>query len=378
MPKAMPKTSMRPRPTQAPTTRTPTKRSTWGGRRSGAGRKRSFKKNQDVPHTKRPTFKELSVFHVTMRIRPGLPNLRTPEAANAIATTFARAVAEDRLAPVPLVDPDQSPASGPRSRLLDRALPGHAVPHHPHRIGPQQGLEAQRHRLRPALLCQSRGKKPGRSANVIRYVLLNRKRHGSRLHAVDPYSSGRWFKGWATPPPPAPPAPKPVAEVRSCLLQEDYWRFFGPAHRRPGTASRPAGLRHAPRRDARLTSPQPASLPPHRRTATAVRLTASPLPPPCAPHLSRPPATGTIRPTIARHPVSGVPSPLPQSRSQVPRTSAAWLGTTPMERHPLPAAGPSTSGHGPWVRCSSTAAAASAALRPRRTVTAVLRHGRRK
>jgi len=37
-----------------------------------------------------------------------------------------------------------------------------------------------------------------------------------RLEAVDPFSSGRWFDGWETPPPPppAPPCPRPVAEPR--------------------------------------------------------------------------------------------------------------------------------------------------------------------
>jgi REP element-mobilizing transposase RayT len=162
-----------------------------------------------------------------MRIRPGLPNLRTPEAANAIATIFARAVAENRLAPVHwsiqtnhlhlVLEADSSTAlsQGMQSLTIRIAL---AL----NKVWKRKGTVFARRYFARAV------EKTREVRNVIRYVLLNRKRHGSRLHAVDPYSSGRWFKGWATPPPSAPPAPIPVAEARSCLLQEDYWRFFGP------------------------------------------------------------------------------------------------------------------------------------------------------
>ena len=218
----MPKTAMHPSPTQAPRTRS--KRSTWGGRRPGAGRKRSFKKNQDVPHEKRPAFEDLSVFHVTLRMIPRLPTLRAHEPANAIANIFAHAVHEDRLAPVHWsiqtnhlhmvleVDSTTVLARGMHSLTvrIAKAL---------NKAWKRKGtVFARRYYARPVV-------GPRETRNVIRYVLLNRKRHGSRLDAVDPYSSGRWFDGWSTPPPPAPPGPKPAAEARSCLLKE-FWRFF--------------------------------------------------------------------------------------------------------------------------------------------------------
>jgi REP element-mobilizing transposase RayT len=39
-------------------------------------------------------------------------------------------------------------------------------------------------------------KTPTQVRNAIRYVLLNARKHGSRLSGIDPASSGRWFEGW--------------------------------------------------------------------------------------------------------------------------------------------------------------------------------------
>jgi REP element-mobilizing transposase RayT len=37
---------------------------------------------------------------------------------------------------------------------------------------------------------------PTQVRNALRYVLLNARKHGSRLKGIDPASSGRWFDGW--------------------------------------------------------------------------------------------------------------------------------------------------------------------------------------
>jgi REP element-mobilizing transposase RayT len=39
-------------------------------------------------------------------------------------------------------------------------------------------------------------KTPTQVRNALRYVLLNARKHGSRLRGIDPASSGRWFDGW--------------------------------------------------------------------------------------------------------------------------------------------------------------------------------------
>jgi len=242
----VPKTSQRPRRTQAPRTRP--KRSTWGGRRPRAGRKRSFNKNQDVPHVKRPTFDALTVFHVTLRILSGLPNLREREAAKAIANVFARAVREDRLAPVHWsiqTNHVHMVLEAGSSTALTRGMQSLTVriAKALNKVWNRTGTVFARRYYARAVVG------PREARNVIRYVLLNRKRHGSRIDAVDPLSSGRWFDGWATPPQHGPPGPKPVAEAASDLLRE-LWLLFGMPI---DVQERPVGPpRFDPRRDALL------------------------------------------------------------------------------------------------------------------------------
>ncbi len=205
------------------------KRATWGGSRPRSGRKPSFGANKDVPHVARPRFNQLTTFHVTLRLCAGLPSLRTFEPANTIVNVFARAVAEGRLAPVHWsiqtnhlhlvieADSHTEHARGMQSLAvrIAKAL---------NRVWRRKGKVFARRYFARAVAG------PVQTRNVIRYVLLNRKRHGSRREAVDPFSSGRWFDGWETPPPPppAPPCPRPVAEPwPDSGLQLDCWRLFG-------------------------------------------------------------------------------------------------------------------------------------------------------
>jgi hypothetical protein len=69
--------------------------------------------------------------------------------------------------------------------------------------------------------------------NAICYVLQNARRHGLVPHGVkrwvDPFSSARYFDGWADPPPIEPPEPGeawPVAPARTYLLMT-LWRQRG-------------------------------------------------------------------------------------------------------------------------------------------------------
>src|SRR6185369_14303890 len=59
----------------------------WGGRRPGAGRKPG--PNPGLPHTRREPFGKPVPAHVTLRLRPGLPSLRTPRIAHEIENAFA-------------------------------------------------------------------------------------------------------------------------------------------------------------------------------------------------------------------------------------------------------------------------------------------------
>jgi REP element-mobilizing transposase RayT len=62
---------------------------------------------------------------------------------------------------------------------------------------------------------------------VLRYVLLNARRHGVRARPswIDPASSGRWFDGWRTRQPTVEDR-RPVARARTWLLHTG-WRQHG-------------------------------------------------------------------------------------------------------------------------------------------------------
>jgi putative transposase len=72
---------------------------------------------------------------------------------------------------------------------------------------------------------------PREVRNVLRYVLLNPRRHAGRVagSGLDPASWVRWFDGWAPgmSGPSVPPGPSPVARARTWPLRIG-WRRHGP------------------------------------------------------------------------------------------------------------------------------------------------------
>ncbi len=76
-------------------------------------------------------------------------------------------------------------------------------------------------------------KSPRQLRNLLRYVYLNERkdclREGELVDGLDPYTSHRWFDGWAHrrgKPPPAPGGSDPVTPPRSWLLRKG-WRRHG-------------------------------------------------------------------------------------------------------------------------------------------------------
>jgi REP element-mobilizing transposase RayT len=71
-------------------------------------------------------------------------------------------------------------------------------------------------------------KTPTQVRNALRYVLLNARKHGTRLRGIDPASSGRWFDGWRgrVDPRDAVGGGREVAAPRSWLLGVG-WRRRG-------------------------------------------------------------------------------------------------------------------------------------------------------
>ncbi len=172
----------------------------WGGRRAGAGRKAGRKPH--VPHEKRAAFRRLPA-HVTLRLRPDLPSLRTVPLVRELERSFAAACARPgfRLAHYSLqanhahliVEATDRDALGRGMKSIGARI-ARAV----NRISQRRGrVLAERYHLR--LLPT-----PKEVRGALRYVLLNARRHAAKLRAapkrggvvLDPASSAPWFDGW--------------------------------------------------------------------------------------------------------------------------------------------------------------------------------------
>jgi len=208
---------------------------TWGGRRAGAGRKPGPKPR--VRHVSRASFRRLPA-HVTVRLRPELPSLRTVAIVRAIERSFARGCAR------------------PGFRLVHYSLQGnhaHLIVEATDREALGRGMKAIGARLARAVNrfagCSGRVladryhlrllPTPKEVRAALRHVLLNAQRHAAAARKaltsvaqLDPASSARWFNGWRgaltasggarTPSTQRPP----VARPRTWLLTVG-WRRHG-------------------------------------------------------------------------------------------------------------------------------------------------------
>ncbi|RIK90078.1 MAG: hypothetical protein DCC71_25645 [Proteobacteria bacterium] len=197
---------------------------TWGGRRPGAGRKRSGP--QRVPHAKRAPHAPRHPCHVTIRARRGLPSLRSPRFVRAFEHSFRelRARSEFRVVAYSLL-PDHAhfmiEANDARALARGMKALGARIARTVHRVFRRAGSAlADRYHARAL-------ETPREVRNALAYVLLNAKKHGLRFAeaVLDPCSSGRWFEGWRTAIRAAtdPPA---VSRARTWLLSVG-WRRAG-------------------------------------------------------------------------------------------------------------------------------------------------------
>ena len=198
----------------------------WGGRREGAGRPKS--PDSGIPHRSRAPLASRHPVHVTLRLRPGVPSLRTVRLVREVERSFRDASDQERFRLLHyslqsnhvhlLVEARDSEALGRGMMSLASRL-ARAV----NRVFQRRGrVLADRYHSRAL-------KTPREVRNALAYVLLNARRHAGlrapRVGKVDPASSGRWFDGWRTPPPEAldPPA---VARPRTWLARLG-WRRHG-------------------------------------------------------------------------------------------------------------------------------------------------------
>ncbi len=202
-----------------------------GGARAGAGRKPGTVRR--VPHRARPVHRTYHPVHVTLRARDGLPSFRE----QVLARAFTEAVAAVK----------KSPATGASFRVVHFSIQKNHVhfmveAHDTSFLS--RGMLGLAVRLARALNRKLKVtgsvwreryhardlKSPREVRNAIVYVLMNAKKHGSRIVGLDPCSSARWFDGIQPDPTQLereePPSPSPVTRARTWLASTG-WRKRG-------------------------------------------------------------------------------------------------------------------------------------------------------
>jgi len=203
-----------------------------GGRRKGAGRKPSGPRT-GVSHLARPNLAARFPVHVTLRLRDGIPSLRTGRMHAALRSCLAEANA-------------RAEEAG-RGRVVHYSI----MPNHLHLLWEardgealSRGVQGLATRIARAVnrVADRSGKvfgdryharilkTPGEVRLALAYVLSNARRHGlvrgrTGEAWVDPYSSAAAFDGWRGPIA-APRSAVPVARARTWLLSVG-WRRHG-------------------------------------------------------------------------------------------------------------------------------------------------------
>jgi len=190
---------------------------TWGGRRSGAGRKK--KPGSGVSHLKRPQLASRWPVHITIKFKKDLPGLRKRRLARIVqlCVLLANATGVFRIIHFAILAHHLHLIVEAKNReALSRGMQGLGV-----RLAKRLNKEVDRKgrvledRYHSHIL-----KTPREVRNALCYLLRNNARHEAarstdRVAGVDPYSSGMYFDGWRgyKPKPRAGPDPPPVAAL---------------------------------------------------------------------------------------------------------------------------------------------------------------------
>jgi REP element-mobilizing transposase RayT len=175
-------------------------RGSWGGRRRGAGRKPTSKR-PPVHHVWRPPVPRDCPSHVTLRVRQGLPSLRSRRFLKVFRRSLRQACERGDFRVVHysvqrnhvhlLVESAGKQALGRGMKAVAARL-ARAVNRVFRRAGP---VLHGRYHLRVL-------RTPREVRNALAYVLLNARKHWKERHGapapprLDEASSGRWFEGW--------------------------------------------------------------------------------------------------------------------------------------------------------------------------------------
>ncbi len=204
-----------------------------GGARDGAGRKPKPGRRR-VAHATRPVVKKDWPMHVTVRLKRGVPRLRNFTLATVLRRAFVNGCKKKgfRICQFSIQGNHVHLICEATDReLLARGMQGWSVRVARGvngKVGRKGSLFDDRYHVEVI-------KTPRHMRNALCYVLQNARRHGEQLdrryRGMDPFSSGRWFDGWADErwrqglPEPDDPAP-PVAPATSWLLRTG-WRRRG-------------------------------------------------------------------------------------------------------------------------------------------------------
>jgi len=204
--------------------------SRWGGWRPGAGRTPGTARR--VPHASRPSFSRHHPSHVTLRVRAGLPSLRSARLVRDLERSLREAkersgfrviaysIQRDHLHLLVEAEDPRTLGCGMMSICARIARAVRRV------FGGRGPVLKERYHQRVV-------RSPREVRSALAYVILNARKHAAALGlrllqpmtSVDPASSGRWFSGWARAL--APPSDEPaVAAPRTWLLRVG-WRRHG-------------------------------------------------------------------------------------------------------------------------------------------------------
>jgi REP element-mobilizing transposase RayT len=225
-------------------------RASWGGRRAGAGRKRT---KGIVLHRRRPFHDDRHPVHVTMRVGRAVGNLRRFALAGVVgeairaASVGARGAARRRTFRVVHFSIQTN-----HVHLVVEATSKTALSRGMQGLASRLARRINRHLVRRGPVFRERYHAralatPLEARRAIAYVLTNTAKHADAdpipdlgtapVDGIDPCSSARWFEGWERPPP-SDRFARPTAAPRTWLLCKG-WRRHGLLGRdeRPAVAS---------------------------------------------------------------------------------------------------------------------------------------------
>ena len=218
------------------------RRRTWGGARTGAGRKRV---SRDTPHRARPVHRKEHPVHVVLRTEDSIGRLRCGPVYRAIGKALSSIVEEREFRVVHLSIQNNHLhllVEAGNKEELSRGMQrfGSAAARAINDVMKRKG-KVFRYRFHATEI-----KSPRQMRCALSYVLNNWRKHRedqrserARAAHVDPYSSGVSFAGWQGgkfEKLPEGYAPLPVAEAKTWMLRAG-WRRYGDI-----------GLREVPRR----------------------------------------------------------------------------------------------------------------------------------